>query len=191
MCVCLLLFFLKGFCQFYTDNHPDYGDCQAALHLLSRTASQIHQYLPDSLNYVQLCELQRDIVGYDKLVTPQRRLIRQGCLLKHSKRGLQQRFFLLFSDILLYGSRSPIDQSFHILGHVPVRSLLTENAEQNMFSIFGGQSAIAVSATTTAEKTLWLAELAKAAADLKSKPHTQLTLTNLKNCCKMCSRFSF
>lgn len=133
------------------------------------------------MNFIQLCELQRDINGFDKLVQSQRKLIRQGCLLKHSKRGLQQRMFFLFSDLLLYGSKSPIDQSFRILGHVPVRSLLTENGEHNSFSIFGGQCAITVSACTTAEKTLWLAELSKAAADIKSKPHTQLTL-NLKNC---------
>ncbi|XP_075151472.1 FERM, ARHGEF and pleckstrin domain-containing protein 2-like [Haematobia irritans] len=173
---------LERLCDFYTEEHLDFTDCQAVYHLLSRTTKQIRNQMPDSLNFIHLCELQRDINGFDKLVQSQRRLIRQGCLLKHSVRGLQQRMFFLFSDILLYGSKSPIDQSFRILGHVPVRSLLTENGEHNSFSIFGGQCAITVSACTTAEKTLWLAELSKAAADIKNKPHTQLTLTNLKNC---------
>ncbi|XP_053961761.1 FERM, ARHGEF and pleckstrin domain-containing protein 1 isoform X1 [Anastrepha ludens] len=173
---------LERLCDFYTEEHIDYGDCQAVYHILLRTAKQIREQLPESENFVQLCELQRDITGFDKLVQHQRRLIRQGCLLKHSKRGLQQRMFFLFSDILLYGTKSPIDQSFRIFGHVPVRSLLTENAEHNTFSIFGGQCAITVSAGTTAEKTLWLAELSKAAADIKNKPPTQLTLTSLKNC---------
>lgn len=84
--------------------------------------------------------------------------------------------------MLLYGSKSPVNQLFKILGHVPVRSLLTENAEHNAFIIFGGQRAITVSTSTTAEKTLWLAELAKASADIKSKPHVQLSLGTLKNC---------
>ncbi|XP_065364796.1 FERM, ARHGEF and pleckstrin domain-containing protein 2 isoform X1 [Calliphora vicina] len=172
---------LERLCDFYSEEHLDYADCQAVYHLLSRSAKQIRNQLPESMNFIQLCELQRDINGFDKLVQSQRKLIRQGCLLKHSKRGLQQRMFFLFSDLLLYGSKSPIDQSFRILGHVPVRSLLTENGEHNSFSIFGGQCAITVSACTTAEKTLWLAELSKAAADIKNKPHTQLTL-NLKNC---------
>lgn len=39
-----------------------------------------------------------------------------------------------------------------------------------------------VSAGTTAEKTLWLAELSKAATDIKSRPHVQLTMGTLKNC---------
>lgn len=48
--------------------------------------------------------------------------------------------------------------------------------------IYGGQKVITVSAGTTAEKTLWLAELSKASAEIKSKPHVQLSLGTLKNC---------
>lgn len=150
--------------------------------MLARTTDLIRQSLPDLENYVILCELQRDINGFDNLVQNDRTLIRQGCLLKHSRRGLQQRMFFLFSDILLYASKNPVNQSFKILGHVPVRSLLTENAEHNAFVIFGGQKAITVSASTTAEKTLWLTELSKAAIELKSKPHVQLSFGALKNC---------
>jgi len=173
---------LERLCDYYAEEHTDYADCQAVHHLLVRSTKEIRAHLPDSANFVELCELQRDI-SFEHLVQPHRRLIRQGCLLKHSKRGLQQRMFFLFSDLLLYGSKSPLDQSFRILGHVPVRSLLTENAEHNTFSIFGGQCAITVSAGTTAEKTLWLAELSKAAADIKNRPpNMQLQLTTLKNC---------
>lgn len=87
--------------------------------------------------------------------------------------------------MLLYGTRSPVNQLFKILGHVPVRSLLTENAEHNTFMIFGGQRAITVSAGTTAEKILWLAELAKAANDNKTKPHIQISFGTLKNCSEL------
>ncbi|XP_033167435.1 FERM, ARHGEF and pleckstrin domain-containing protein 2 isoform X1 [Drosophila mauritiana] len=173
---------LERLCDYYGEEHIDYADAMAVHHLLVRSTKGIRSQLPDSANFVELCELQRDI-NFEQLVQPHRRLIRQGCLLKHSKRGLQQRMFFLFSDLLLYGSKSPLDQSFRILGHVPVRSLLTENAEHNTFSIFGGQCAITVSAGTTAEKTLWLAELSKAAADIKNRPpNMQLQLTTLKNC---------
>lgn len=60
----------------------------------------------------------------------------------------------------------------------------TENSEHNAFVIFGGQRAITVSAGTTVEKTLWVAELAKAAAEIKGKPHTQLAVGSLRNCSK-------
>lgn len=81
----------------YTSDHIDRTDCQGTLVMLSRTTEKIKEQLTDSENFILLCELQRDINGFDKLVQMDRLLIRQGCLLKHSKRGLQQRMFFLVS----------------------------------------------------------------------------------------------
>ncbi|XP_053670140.1 FERM, ARHGEF and pleckstrin domain-containing protein 2 isoform X2 [Anopheles nili] len=166
----------------YGDDHFDRTDCHGTLMMLTRSTEVIRRELMASENHGLLCEIQRDIEGYDGLVQPDRKLIRQGCLLKHSKRGLQQRMFFLFSDILLYAVKSPVTQTFKVLGHVPVRSLLTENAEHNAFVIFGGQRAITVSAGTTVEKTLWLEELTKAANSIKYKPQTQLPNVSIKTC---------
>lgn len=138
----------------------------------------------DSVNFIQICELQRDFRGYDELIQNNRRFIRQGCLLKHSKKGLQQTIFFLFSDIFFYGIKSPIDQTFRIQQHLPVKSLLTENGEHNTFSIFGGQYTLTVSAGTTAEKTLWLAELSKATSEIKSNLSNPHNITLRKNCSK-------
>lgn len=47
-------------------------------------------------NFVQLCELQRDTIGFDNLAITTRQFIRQGCLSKFSQRkGYQQRMFFL------------------------------------------------------------------------------------------------
>lgn len=175
---------LEKLVEYYAEDQRSHTmtDCQGALVMLSRATENIRQNLEESENFQLLCELQRDFGGIVSLVNNNRLFIRQGCLLKHSKRGLQQRIFFLFSDVLLYGSKSPVNQQFKVLGHVPLRSLITENAEHNGFMIFGGQKVITVSAGTTAEKTLWLAELAKASAEIKSKPHVQLSLGTLKNC---------
>jgi FERM, RhoGEF and pleckstrin domain protein 2 len=170
--------------EHYQDEHFDRTDCQGTLVMLSRTTDVVKDNLLESENYVLLCEIQRDLSGFDSLVQSERQLIRQGCLLKHSKRGLQQRMFFLFSDILLYASKSPVTQTFKVLGYVPVRSLLTENSEHNAFVIFGGQQrAITVSAGTTVEKVLWLEELQKATLLLKNKPQVaQLAFGSIKNC---------
>lgn len=170
--------------EYYGEDHFDRTDCQGTLVMLSRTTDVVRGLLTDSENYVLLCEIQRDLNGFDTLIQSDRKLVRQGCLLKHSKRGLQQRMFFLFTDILLYASKSPVTQTFKVLGHVPLRSLLTENSEHNAFVIFGGQRSITVSAGTTAEKLLWLEELQKVAANIKHKPQTQLTIGSIKNCSK-------
>jgi len=80
------------------EHYTDRIDCQEALNMLSITTKHIKNILPESENYVLLCELQRDLIGYDNLVNDERKLIRQGCLLKHSKRGLQHRMFFLVSS---------------------------------------------------------------------------------------------
>lgn len=54
----------------------------------------------------------------------------------------------------------------------------TENSEHNSFVIFGGHRMITVSAGTTAEKWLWLAELDKVR---KGKLDTQLEVGSLRN----------
>lgn len=173
---------LERLVEFYSDSHLDNSDCQGVLNIILRTSNVIKDVLPESENFILLCELQRDISGFPTLVETNRQLVRQGLLLKHSKRGLQQRMFFLFSDILLYGYKPPISQVFKILGHIPVRSLMTENAEHNTFMIYGGggEGAITVSAGTTAEKTLWLAELSRATADIKGKPATDNLHGSLK-----------
>lgn len=84
-----------GLVDFYPEDHEDRSDCQAALDNISQTSEILRETLPNSENYELLFELQRDLSGFDKLVQSDRVLIRQGCLLKHSKKGLQQRMFFL------------------------------------------------------------------------------------------------
>lgn len=83
--------------EFYPEEHRSHTDCQGALVMLQRTTENIRQQLEDSENFQLLCELQRDLGGFVSLVNNSRTFIRQGCLLKHSKRGLQQRIFFLVS----------------------------------------------------------------------------------------------
>lgn len=79
----------------YPEDHVDRTDCQGTLVMLSRTTELVRQKLPESENLQLLCELQRDLGSSLSLVQKDRLFIRQGCLLKHSKRGLQQRIFFL------------------------------------------------------------------------------------------------
>lgn len=176
--------------EHYSDENTDKTDVQGALLMLSRTNERIRDGIAESENFVLLCEIQRDLSGFDSLVQDDRKLIRQGCLLKHSRRGLQQRMFFLFTDVLVYASKPQFLQTFKVLGHVPVRSLLTENAEHNAFVIFGGGISVTVSAGTTFEKNLWMDELQKAAANLKHRaPQLQASFGGLKNCSKLTSAF--
>lgn len=172
--------------EHYTDENMDKTDVQGALVMLSRTNEMVRGAITESENFVLLREIQRDLSGFDALVQDERKLIRQGCLLKHSKRGLQQRMFFLFTDVLVYASKPQFLQTFKVLGHVPVRSLLTENSEHNAFVIFGGGISITVSAGTTFEKNLWMDELQKSASNLKYRaPQLQTAFSGMKCCSEL------
>ncbi|CAG9782711.1 unnamed protein product [Diatraea saccharalis] len=79
---------------------------QRAMVVSSRGACMARVQLPHAHNHAALCQMQRDIAGYDKLLVPNREFIRLGCVYKHSTKGLQQRMLFLFSDVLLVTSRA-------------------------------------------------------------------------------------
>lgn len=81
----------------YDVSHPDYADCSTANDAISELIAPVSEMLKHSENLAALCELQRDIIGFDTLVQTGRKFIRHGCLLKHSKKGYQQRMFFLVS----------------------------------------------------------------------------------------------
>jgi FERM, RhoGEF and pleckstrin domain protein 2 len=171
--------------EHYTDENEDKTDVQGSLVMLSRTNELIREHIVETENFVLLCEIQRDLNGFESLVQDERKLIRQGCLLKHSRRGLQQRMFFLFTDVLVYASKPQFLQTFKVLGHVPVRSLLTENGEHNSFTVYAGGISLTLSSGTPFEKTLWIEELQKAAANLKFKSPQLSGFNGIKCCCKL------
>ncbi|XP_046393623.1 FERM, ARHGEF and pleckstrin domain-containing protein 1-like [Ischnura elegans] len=116
---------LNRLIKHYGKDHPDYADCIAAQEKLSEVVSDVPDILRTSENFVQLCELQRDIVGLDApLVLPGRQFVRQGCLIKISPKALQQRMFFLFSDMLLYTNRGQHpSMQFKLHGQWPLSGL--------------------------------------------------------------------
>lgn len=89
------MFDLLGLLKNYGPNHPDRADCLTASDTLKDLIRPVEETVAHSENLAILYELQRDVVGFDSLVQPGRQFIRHGCLLKHSRKGYQQRMFVL------------------------------------------------------------------------------------------------
>nr|CAD7196275.1 unnamed protein product [Timema douglasi] len=172
----------------YGKDAPDYDDCYAAQQKLSETTMCVPVILKQSENFVQLCELQRDVSGFDSLVQTDRNFLRQGCLLKHSRKGYQQRMFFLFSDILLYTNRSlQPSMQFKVHGQMPLRAVIVEEAENKMganfcFNIYGGNRILTVAASSQEEKDKWLEDLTSAIQGAKEKGDNKLQYLSLKSC---------
>ena len=82
----------------------------------------------------------------------ERTFVRQGVLLKLSKKGYQSRMFFLFDDVLIYCSRSSnVNLQFKLHGILPLQNMMIEetpskSAGKFCFSIYGGDRALMVSA---------------------------------------------
>ncbi|XP_060978659.1 FERM, ARHGEF and pleckstrin domain-containing protein 2 isoform X1 [Dama dama] len=150
----------------------DRADLRDALQAITEVTSTLQHSLVQLENLQRLTELQRDLVGIESLVAPGRELIREGCLHKLTRKGLQQRMFFLFSDMLLYTSRDAAGSSlFRMRGLLPLRGMLlivldppvedqaSEWSVPHCFTIYAAQKTIMVAASTQLEKAKWLHDL--------------------------------
>ncbi|XP_044743912.1 FERM, ARHGEF and pleckstrin domain-containing protein 1 isoform X2 [Chrysoperla carnea] len=171
----------------YDENRSDRASCIAARAALTPLLSPAKETLKHSENLATLHELQRDIVGFDILGTPGRNFLRLGCLLKHSRKGYQQRMFFLFSDILLYTSRVQGAAHFRVHGHMPLRGVMIDEPEKALakyaFTIYGGNRALTVAANSQYEKDCWVTDLQDALQKARDHTDSNLTYLSLKSCC--------
>nr|XP_018899801.1 PREDICTED: FERM, RhoGEF and pleckstrin domain-containing protein 2 isoform X2 [Bemisia tabaci] len=152
--------------------HPDFEDCL----LLRQTLCQITEKLPyvlrQSENFVELCELERDMIGVERLRQSDRIFIRHGSLLKYSlRKSFQPRMFFLFSDVLLYTAR--VGHMFKLHGQLPLKNLIIEERDdtpsQYSFLIYGANRALTVAANSQEEKDKWLEDLSEAIQASKNR----------------------
>ncbi|XP_035755937.1 FERM, ARHGEF and pleckstrin domain-containing protein 2 isoform X4 [Egretta garzetta] len=156
---------LGRLCKHYTAEHRDFADCRNALKEVTEMTAQLQHSLIRLENFQKLTELQHDLIGIDNLTAPGREFIREGCLYKLTKKGLQQRMFFLFSDMLLYTSKGVTGTNqFKIHGHLPLHGMLVEESENewavpHCFTIYSAQKTIVVAASTHLEMGKWMEDL--------------------------------
>uniref|UniRef100_A0A665VGE7 FERM, ARHGEF and pleckstrin domain-containing protein 2 n=1 Tax=Echeneis naucrates TaxID=173247 RepID=A0A665VGE7_ECHNA len=116
---------LERLCKHYSPVHRDHDDCKEALKEVAEIATQLQSSLVRLENFQKLTELQRDLIGIENLTAPGREFIREGCLYKLTKKGLQQRMFFLFSDMLLYTSKGvTATNQFKVHGQLPLHGMI-------------------------------------------------------------------
>lgn len=159
---------LERLCNHYQPDHRDYGDCSDALKEVREMSAQLHSSLVRLENFQKLTELQRDLIGIDNLILPGRDFIREGCLYKLTRKGLQQRMFFLFSDMMLYTSKGVTNSNqFKVHGQLPLYGMIIEESENewavaHCFTIYSAQKTIVVAASSRIEMGKWIEDLNQA-----------------------------
>ncbi|CAL8252314.1 unnamed protein product [Merluccius merluccius] len=156
---------LERLSRHYPPDHPDHRDCSEALKEVAEMAAQLQSSLIRLENFQKLTELQRDLVGVENLTSPGREFIREGCLYKLTKKGLQQRMFFLFSDMLLYSSKGvTATNQFKVHGQLPLHGMIVEESENewsvpHCFTIYSAQRTVVVAASSKMEMSKWIEDL--------------------------------
>uniref|UniRef100_A0A668AD59 FERM, ARHGEF and pleckstrin domain-containing protein 2 n=1 Tax=Myripristis murdjan TaxID=586833 RepID=A0A668AD59_9TELE len=157
---------LERLCKHYSPAHRDHDDCKVA-----DIAAQLQSSLIRLENFQKLTELQRDLIGIENLTTPGRGALKnkkkkkEGCLYKLTKKGLQQRMFFLFSDMLLYTSKGvTATNQFKVHGQLPLHGMIVEESENewsvpHCFTIYSAQRTIVVAASSKVEMGKWIEDL--------------------------------
>ncbi|XP_045042657.2 FERM, ARHGEF and pleckstrin domain-containing protein 1 isoform X2 [Desmodus rotundus] len=165
---------LERLCKHHPPNHADFRDCRAALAEITEMVAQLHGTMIKMENFQKLHELKKDLIGIDNLVIPGREFIRLGSLSKLSGKGLQQRMFFLFNDVLLYTSRGlTISNQFKVHGQLPLYGMTIEESEDewgvpHCLTLRGQRQSIIVAASSRSEMEKWVEDI-QMAIDLAEK----------------------
>ncbi|XP_076602541.1 FERM, ARHGEF and pleckstrin domain-containing protein 1 isoform X1 [Chaetodon auriga] len=156
---------LERLCKHYPATHVDFRDCRAALADVSEVVDQLQGSLIKMENFQKLLELNKDLIGVDNLVVPGREFIRLGCLSKLSGKGLQQRMFFLFNDVILYTSRGMMaTNQFKVHGQLPLHGMTIRESEDewgvpHAFTLVGQQQSVVVAASSLTEMQKWMEDI--------------------------------
>lgn len=94
---------LQQYLHHLKPDDQDYEDTVEALEVVSRVAEHANQSMSDGINFAKLLALQAKIVGKQRdIVQPGRVFIKEGELIKISRKQRQPRWFILLNDALLY-----------------------------------------------------------------------------------------
>ncbi|XP_048048654.1 FERM, ARHGEF and pleckstrin domain-containing protein 1 [Megalobrama amblycephala] len=162
---------LDRLCKHQPPTHTDYSHCRAALDDVCELEAVLHPGLVEMENYQKLLELQKDVSGVERLATAGRQLIRLGCLSKLSGKGLQQRMFFLFNDVLLYSTRGITSANrFSVHRQLPLRGMTIRESEDewgvpHSFTLTVQQQSLVVAACSESEMEKWMEDL-KMAVDM-------------------------
>ncbi|XP_051544329.1 FYVE, RhoGEF and PH domain-containing protein 6-like isoform X2 [Myxocyprinus asiaticus] len=154
------------------EDSSDYKDTQTALGVVKEVANHANDIMKQGDNFQKLMQVQYSLNGHHEIVQPGRVFLKEGTLMKLSRKVMQPRMFFLFNDILLY--TTPVQS-----GQYKVNSMLSlagmkvskpsQEAYQNELNIESVERSFILSANSATERDEWLEAITNAIDDYTRK----------------------
>ncbi|KAM7402031.1 hypothetical protein PAMP_017305 [Pampus punctatissimus] len=142
----------------------EYEDTQAAVVIVSDIADQVNDSLKDGENLLRLVNIEYSVRGQRDLVQPGRVFVKEGTLMKVSRKSRQPRHLFLMNDMLLYtypqqDGKYRLKNTLSLTG-LKVSKPIIENV-QNALGIEGTDISITLSASSFIEREDWFYTLSR------------------------------
>ncbi|XP_074470010.1 FYVE, RhoGEF and PH domain-containing protein 5 isoform X1 [Sebastes fasciatus] len=146
----------------------EYEDTQAALVIVSEVADQANDNLKQGENLLRLVHIEYSVKGKRDLLKPGRMFVKEGTLMKVSRKSRQPRHLFLMNDIMLY-TYPQQDGKYRLkntlsLSGMKVSKPLLDNV-LNCLKIEVSDITITLSASSVGEREDWFHTLSRAIAD--------------------------
>ncbi|XP_032027505.1 FYVE, RhoGEF and PH domain-containing protein 6 [Hylobates moloch] len=150
----------------------DYRDTQDALAVVIEVANHANDTMKQGDNFQKLMQIQYSLNGHHEIVQPGRVFLKEGILMKLSRKVMQPRMFFLFNDALLY--TTPVQSGMCKLNNMlslagmKVRKP-TQEAYQNELKIESVERSFILSASSATERDEWLEAISRAIEEYAKK----------------------
>nr|XP_008109059.1 PREDICTED: FYVE, RhoGEF and PH domain-containing protein 6 [Anolis carolinensis] len=154
------------------EDSADFRDTQGALAIVIEVANHANDIMKQGDNFQKLMQIQYSLNGHHEIVQPGRVFLKEGTLMKLSRKVMQPRMFFLFNDALLY--TTPVQSGMYKLNNMlslagmKVRKP-THEAYQNELNIESVERSFILSASSATERDEWLEAISKAIEDYTKK----------------------
>ncbi|TMS19547.1 FYVE, RhoGEF and PH domain-containing protein 5 [Larimichthys crocea] len=142
----------------------EYEDTQAAVDVVSDIADQVNDSLKHGENLLRLVNIEYSVRGQRDLLQPGRVFVKEGTLMKVSRKSRQPRHLFLMNDVLLY-TYPQQNGKYRLKNTLPLTGLkvskpVIDNV-QNALRIEGADIAITLSAGSFIEREDWFYTLSR------------------------------
>ncbi|XP_023135112.2 FYVE, RhoGEF and PH domain-containing protein 6-like isoform X2 [Amphiprion ocellaris] len=180
---------LTDYLKNLSEDSDDYKDTQAALAIVKEVANHANDIMKQGDIFQKLIQVQCRLNGHHEIVQPGRVFLKEGVLMKLSRKVMQPRMFFLFNDILLY--TTPVQS-----GQFKLNNMLSlagmkvskpsQEACQNELKIESVERSFILSASSATERDEWLEAISTAISDytrkkisfISGKPPDQVDLSD-------------
>lgn len=163
---------LTDYLKNLSEDSDDYKDTQAALAIVKEVANHANDIMKQGDNFQKLIQVQCSLNGHHEIVQPGRIFLKEGILMKLSRKVMQPRMFFLFNDTLLY--TTPVQSGQYKFNNMLSLAGMkvskpSQEAYQNELKIESVERSFILSASSATERDEWLEAISTAISEYTRK----------------------